>query len=300
MHRGRFDELEIFVRVVERGSLTAAAAALALPLATVSRKLKSLETRLGVQLVHRNTRRLAVSEAGRTLYEACAQAFSIIEAAETGIGYSSLEPTGTLRVLAPYAFGIVGLEPRLAEFRRRYPNIRLSLILNNQPLDLIEHGFDVAIRPAPVPDSTYRMRSLSRLTARLVASPAYLDRAGRPRTPAEVSQHALLSNQADMGPVRWSLRGPSGAAEVAGTPTFTANDPTILRQQAISGTGIALISEFLINRDIAEGILEPVLPGWSGQEDIQYVILFPHRTTIDRKIRAFVDFVVEVLGPGGA
>jgi DNA-binding transcriptional LysR family regulator len=296
----RLDELEIFVRVVERGTLTAAATALGLPLATVSRQLRALEARLGVQLLHRTTRRLSVTEAGRLFYERCSAALSTIEAAEAAAGSFRFEPSGTLRVLAPYAFGLVGLAPRLGEFRLRFPQIHLCLFLENQPLDLVEHGFDIAIRAGPVPDSSYTMRLLRPFVTQLVASPAYLDHAGRPQTPVEIDQHPLLAIATDIRPVRWGLKGPKGAAEITGAPIFAANDATLVRQLAINGAGIALLSEPTIRAAVAEGTLEVVLPEWSRQEDTQFVILYPRRATTDRKVKAFVDYMLEVLGPTAA
>lgn len=290
----RLDELEIYLRVVECGSFTAAAGRLGMPLATVSRKVRAIEDRLGVQLLRRTTRRLQITEAGREFYERCAQAMGQIDNAEADVRSLTSAPSGTLRVLAPYSIGMLGIEPNVEAFQRRHPHVRLCLFLDNQPLDLLQHGFDVAIRRGPVPDSTYTARHLLRVRPRLAASPAYLARAGRPRHPAEVARHALLATAGDGAPVHWALADAAGnTVDITALPVFAANDPAVVVRQAVRGAGIALLAETLLQDALAEGTLEILFPEWHGRQDIDYVVLFPRRAATDRKVRVFIDFLVE-------
>ncbi|CAM2165429.1 hypothetical protein BC2230_180019 [Burkholderia cepacia] len=199
-----FESIRIFLRVVERGNFTAAATQLDMPLSRVSRKVKQLEDDLGVQLLYRTTRRVSVTEAGRDYYERCLRAEDILLDADRQARALRMAPEGTLRVLVPYSIGLFELEPALAEFRRRYPLVQLVLIYDNNPLDLVEHGFDVALRAGVLTDSSYIARSLGWSQAKLAASPAYLDRVGRPATPQDLAQHDLLlvGRAASAGPPR--------------------------------------------------------------------------------------------------
>lgn len=298
-----FERIRIFLRVVERGSFTAAAAQLDMPLTSASRKVKSLEDELGVQLLYRTTRRVSVTEAGRDFYERCVQAESILDEASRSTRALRAEAEGTLRVLMPYAIGLIVLEPSLVAFRRRYPKVQLVLTYDNRPLDLIEHGFDVALRVGPLPDSEYSVRSLGWSRAKLVASPAYLARVGRPAAPQDLPAHDVLVMGGATPVSTWRLRSDAGAiAQVVVRPVLISNESVTLIRQAINGAGLALVSTQLTAHRLAQGELEIVLPQWRRADDIELSVLFPKRATLDRKVRAFVDFATEIfstwrLGP---
>jgi DNA-binding transcriptional LysR family regulator len=290
-----FERIRIFLRVVERGSFTAAAAQLGMPLTSASRKVKALEEDLGVQLLYRTTRRVWVTEAGRDYYERCVNAEAILDDANRSTRALRAEAEGTLRVLMPYAIGLVVLEPSLVEFRRRYPKVQLVLTYDNQPLDLIEHGFDVALRAGPLPDSEYSVRSLGWSRAKLVASPAYLARAGQPASPQDLPAHDILVMGEGAPVSTWRLRNEAGAvAEVVARPVLISNESVTLIRQAVNGAGLALISTQLTAHRILPGELEIVLPQWHRADDVELSVLFPRRATLDRKIRAFVDFATEI------
>jgi DNA-binding transcriptional LysR family regulator len=289
-----FENIQIFLRVVERGSFTAAALQLGLPLTSISRRLKALEDQLGVQLLYRTTRRVSVTEAGREYYERCVRAEEMLGEADRTIRAILTEPEGTLRVLTPYAPGLIILEPALIEFRRRYPRVQLLLTYDNNPLDLIEHGFDVALRTGPLPDSGYSARRLGLSRVRLAASPSYLDRAGRPATPQDLSNHDLLT-LGDTPLTTWRLKNDAGAiAEISSRPVLISNESATIIRQVVSGAGIGLITTPLMAHRLAQGVLEIVLPQWHRAADAEISALFPKRATLDRKVRAFVDFAVEV------
>lgn len=291
-----FNGIRVFLRVVERGSFTAAAAQLGLPLTTASRRVRALEARLGVQLLYRTTRRIRVTEAGRDYYERCVRAETLLEEAAEAARARHAEPQGTLRVLTPYAPGLIALEPTLAEFRKRFPKVQLVLTYDNHPLDLIEGGFDVALRTGPLPDSAgYAARSLGWSRARLVASRAYLDRHGRPAAPQDLAGHAILAVSDSAPLVTWQLKNDAGTViEVVLRPALVSNESATVIRQVANGAGIALVSVQLMAHRLAAGELEVVLPGWRRAQDSELSVLFPKRATQDPKVRAFVDFLREV------
>ncbi|MGA3683007.1 LysR family transcriptional regulator [Pseudomonas graminis] len=290
-----FESIRIFLRVVERGSFTAAAAQLGLPLTSASRKVKALEHQLGVQLLYRTTRRIWVTEAGRGYYERCVRAEEILDQANRATQALRVEPEGILRVLMPYAMGLIVLEPSLVEFRRRYPKVQLVLTYDDQPLDLIEHGFDAALRTGPLVDSEYSVRSLGWSRAKLVASSIYLNRVGRPTSPRELSNHDILVVGGGGPSATWRLKNDVGeVAEFIAKPVLISNESVTIIRQAINGAGIALISTQLTANRLAAGELEVVLPSWHRADDAQLYALFPRHATLDRKVRAFVDFAIEI------
>ncbi|AYD01447.1 LysR family transcriptional regulator [Neorhizobium sp. NCHU2750] len=290
-----FDGIRIFLRVAERGSFTAAAQQLGLPLTTVSRKVKALEDNLGIQLVYRTTRRVSVTEAGRAYYESCARAQEILEEADRSVRALRLEPSGTLRVLMPYTLGLIAVEPRLAEFRRRHPQVQIVLTYDNNPLDLIERGLDVALRYGPLADSVYAVRHLGWSRAKLAASPAYLDRHGEPASPADLVNHELLlmGSLAPLSTLRL-VDDRGDVAEVTVKPALMSNESGTLIRQAIAGEGIGLFSAQFSAALFHSGQLRPVLPQWRRARDMELTAVFPQHATLDLKVRAFVDFLVEV------
>lgn len=289
------ESIRVFLRVVERGSFTGAATQLSLPLTSVSRKVKKLEDDLGVRLLYRTTRRVWVTEAGREYYQRCIRAEEILQEADNLARSLHIEPEGMLRVLMPYTIGLSAVEPKLSEFRQRYPKVQLALTYDNYPLDLIEHGFDVALRTGPLSDSTYSARPLGWSHAKLAASPAYLDRFGRPENPQDLREHAIII----MGPgtplaTLRLLNEASEAINVMVKPILMSNEAATIIRQAVSGAGIALVSLQLVTQHIARGELEIVMPQWHRADDLELSALFPHRATSDRKVKVFVDFLSEV------
>ncbi|WP_233852986.1 LysR family transcriptional regulator [Paraburkholderia sp. HD33-4] len=289
-----WDRIRTFLRVVERGGFTAAAKQLGAPVTSVSRKVIALEEELGVRLLNRTTRHVSATQAGRELYDRCVQAEAIVDDAERVVRALREEPVGVLKILAPYTLGLTVLEPALTEFRRRYPQVRLELTLDNQPLDLIEHGFDIALHRGTLPDSGYMFRMLGQSRAVLVASPSYLDRAGRPELPEHLLQHALLV-LGRVEPATWRLLNPSGSVvEIIVSPAIASNESLALVRQAIGSAGIALASDQLVSRHVEQGKLEVVLPGWQRAEDTDVALLFPSQATLDRKVRLFIDYCVDI------
>lgn len=292
----RFDDVEVFVRVVERGSFHGAAQQLGIPATSVSRKVKALEDRLGVQLLHRTTRRVWPSDAGQAYYQRCVSAVALLDQADAQVRALTQEPEGILKVLMTHGTGILVVEPELVAFRARYPKVQLNITLDNHPLDLVEHGFDLAIRQGPVRDSSYHVRRLGLSPLHLLASPAYLDQAGRPQHPRELLEHTLIDVRTDPGQNIWALESPQGGVELRIEPSLVTNDPLLAVRHAISGGGITLLSRCFSRRRLVMGELEVVLPEWERREPLETVALFPARATLDLKVRVFLDFLAEAFG----
>ncbi|MEA2841496.1 MAG: hypothetical protein QOF41_2826 [Methylobacteriaceae bacterium] len=299
----RYDDLLIFVRVVERGSFVGAARQLGLPPTTVSRKVQELEARLGSQLLRRTTRRVAVTETGQAVYETAARGFAAIEEAETFARKRHDEPSGVLRVTMPHAFSRLQFEPWLPEFMARYPKIRLELLLTSTPLNLVEFGIDAAIRAGPQHDSSYIKRALYRGGFAVVASPAYLARVERPRTPRDLVDHpiAIVANMLDRSygphavPSTYSFTKDNQYEEIIFAPVMAVNDPDPLVAFALEGAGIAVVFEVMSRDYIASGALVNVLDDWRISAELEISILYTPRATMESKVKVFVDFMLEKL-----
>ncbi len=299
----RYDDLLIFVRVVERGSFVAAARQLGLPPTTVSRKVQELEARLGSQLLRRTTRRVDVTETGQAVYETAARGFAAMEEAEGFARSRHAEPSGVLRLTMPHAFSRLQFEPWLPEFMARYPKIRVELLLTSSPLNLIEYGIDVAIRAGPQHDSSYIKRALFRGGFAVVASPAYLARVERPRTPRDLMNHpiAIVANMLDRSqgshavPSTYSFEKEGKYEEVIFAPVLSVNDPDPLVAFALEGAGIAVVFGVMSRDYVARGELVDVFDDWHISASLELSILYTPRATMESKVKVFVDFMLEKL-----
>lgn len=291
------NEALVFARVVELGGFTAAAARLRMPKATVSRKVRDLETRLGTRLLNRTTRRVSLTEAGSAYFELASVALRGLEDAESAVTRLQDAPRGWLRVTAPL-LGATYLAGPIAEFQLRYPEIRIALELKNEIVDIVGQGIDVAIRAAPLGDSSFAVRALATVRQRLVASPGYLAAHPAPVTVADLAGHRLLAlgSRAAVGKLTWTLRTRHARGEreasVAFLPTLVANDPAPLHAAAVAGLGITLVPEPYVGADLQAGTLVSVLPGWLGGP-VPLSAVFASRRGMAPKVRVFVDFLVE-------
>ncbi|GAB3093372.1 LysR family transcriptional regulator [Lysobacter terrae] len=290
----------MFVRVVEHGSFTSAARSLGLPKTNVSRKVQELEERLGAQLLHRTTRRLGLTEAGKVYFELCQRIARDLDEAEGAVGQLQGGPRGWLRVTAPYEIGNEWIAPLIPELSRRHPEMRIELVLdafNSDPLDLIDKEIDVALRAGPLPDSTLAARRLAVLHTHVYATQAYVDRFGEPSHPDELIRHRTLAvarhYRRNNGYV-WPLQDGSRAAEFPIDPVFVANDPSSLRVAMLADEGLMLAGDLMARRYAASGTLRRVMSAWSGpQFDLN--VVFPRGRVQSPKVRAFVDFLLEQL-----
>lgn len=300
----KFDDLLVFVTVVERQSFVGAARQLGLPAGTVSRKIQELEARLGITLLNRTTRRVAVTETGREVYEAAARGFAAIEEAEKLARVHHDRPSGTLRIIAPHAFMHFVLTPLIPAFRALYPEIRMELIATNQPIDLIEHHADIAIRVGPQPDSSYVIRPLLRIPFCLVATSDYLNKHGHPRKPSDLRAHATAGLIAPGGTVSASARAPVAYVfekggrreEIAFNFTLAATEPMIVFDFALEHGGIGVVLENLAQDFVAAGTLQIVLADWTMTDEIELSVMYRRRATLDSKVRMFLEFLGKRVG----
>jgi DNA-binding transcriptional LysR family regulator len=281
------NELKTFRAILVEGSLSAAARRLGVTLAVVSKRLASLEARVGVRLIQRNTRSLSPTEEGASLLIDVQRALDAFETAEERLVGGRDEPVGTLRVNAPVSFGRRCVAPVLGVLASRYPRLSVSLQLDDTLADLVGQGLDVAIRIGALNDSSAMMRKLADNHRILVAAPAYLDRAGRPQTPEQAASHAFLRYGAASEP--WQLKGPNGrTGKIAAAARLRVDNGDTLHDWALAGLGIALKSEVDVAQDIATGRLERVLPEWdAGPAPI--VALYPSGAHLPLKTRVLLD-----------
>jgi DNA-binding transcriptional LysR family regulator len=289
----RLEEMEAFVRVVDAGSITAAADRMAMAKSAVSRRLTELEQRLGVQLLRRTTRTLRLTDTGRGFYERCLRILADVEEAESAVGQEHGTVRGRLRVALPLSFGLLHLGPAIADFMCRHPQVEFDLDFNDRQVDLLAEGFDVALRIADLQDSSLIARRLAPIHALVCASPDYLESHGPPRTPVELRNADCLVYTNIQEPARWSFRAPDGGAgSVEVRPHMQANNGDFLRQAAIAGRGVLLSPTFIVYRDIEEGKLAPVLEDYSWSAPSAYAV-YPQTRHLSRRVRVFVDYLVE-------
>ncbi|MBG6221553.1 MULTISPECIES: LysR family transcriptional regulator [unclassified Janthinobacterium] len=281
-------------RVVELGSFTAAGAALGISHSIVSRQIRQLESQLGAQLLNRTTRRFALTAAGREYYLASRDILDALDAADRAVAMHQAQPSGCLRINAPTAFGTLELAAWLPAFTRHYPHIHIDLVCNDRIVDLLDDGFDVALRLARgLPDSTLVARQLASSRTLAVASPAYLARHGHPATPQDLAQHNCLMYTAGDKPAEWLFTDAGGSVhKVAVRGSLQANTSIALREAAVGGMGIAGAAAFIVRDALRSGKLLEVLPGYTLRPRTLYA-LYPHSRQLSPKVRAFVDFAVQ-------
>lgn len=284
--------MQIFVKVVELGSFTRAADALDLSRAMATTHVARLEERLGVRLLHRTTRRLSLTEAGTAYYERCAALLAEMESLEASLEAMSETPRGVVKISAPVSFGHMHLAPALAEYLDRNPLVRLDVSLNDRTVDLVEEGYDLAVRIGRAIDSSLVARRLATMPMRLCAAPSYLERRGRPRHPADLAQHDCLA-YAYSGTANWAFEGPDGRREEVRIRAETrANNGELLRELAVHGHGIVLMPAFIVAEALANGQLESLLPGYDAGE-LAVFALYASRKYLAAKVRTLVDFLAE-------
>jgi DNA-binding transcriptional LysR family regulator len=290
-------DIAIFVKVVELSSFTAAAEALEMSQPVVSKAVTRLEEKLGARLLNRTTRRLSLTEAGSELYGRSVRALAEIENAELEVARFQTEPRGLLRVSAPMSFSILQLGPAVQSFLTRFPGVTLELSLDDRQVDLVEEGFDVAVRIGRLQDSNLIARKITPCRQVLCASPAYLAQRGEPERPEDLLEHRCILYSLLSAPREWRLVGPEGELHtVPINGTMQSNNGLVNRAAALAGGGIVLLPTFYLAEQLRSGTLKPVLCKFKPQELAVYAI-YPERRNLMPKVRAFVDFLATTFGP---
>jgi DNA-binding transcriptional LysR family regulator len=284
--------LALFVQVAEKGSLSGAADALGLSNPAATRYLASLENRLQVRLVERNTRRLYLTSEGQEFVERARHVLAELQDAEAALHSSALSPSGLLRVSASLSFSMQVIAPRLPKYHQRYPQVRVHIETANRYLDIIDNGIDVAIRTREYePDSTITIRRLAATRCILAASPAYLAGRGRPLSPAELHNHDLLVYVHANNPNELKFVRGSDQQIVTAQGLLESNDGQVLRAAALNGLGILIQPSYILYDDLVAGRLVPVLEDWDLPR-LQINIAYPSRKHLSAKVRSFIDFMV--------
>lgn len=281
-------DIELFVAVAETASFTRAAARLGMPVSTLSRRLTELEASLGLSLLVRSTRRVALTEAGAQYFARCAAIVEAAREAREQVQGLAATPSGLLRISLEADVGAIFVAPVIAAFAAAYPAVRLDLDLSPRRVDLLAEGFDLAIRIGTLPDSGLTVRQLAALKVGLFASPTYLAAHGTPATPDDLPRHARLHllHQADDG--AWDLTDPNGRrTHVAAASMIATNNMSMIRSLARLGLGIAVMDEVMAEEDVAAGALRRVLPGWH-LPPVPVSALTPARL-LPAKTRAFLE-----------
>ena len=291
-----FQEMAVFSKVVAAGSLSAAARELGLSPALISRRLAGLEARLGVRLINRTTRSLRLTDEGAGYYDTCTRVLAEIEEADAAVSAGRVEPQGALKVAIPASFGHRHVAPLIPEFASRYPQVRLALSLSDRNVNVIDEGFDLAIRIAHLEDSSLAARRLAPNRRVVCASPAYLERHGTPRTPQDLAQHNCLT--ANDFVMSWDYKEPDGRpGSVRVSGRYACDNWEVLREWALAGMGVALKSTWDVHRHLEDGSLVSVCPGYTFGSDVAIYAVYPHRRFLPAKTRVFIEFLAASFGP---
>ncbi len=283
--------LAIFVKVGERRSFVGAARELGISQSGVSNAISRLEDRLGVRLLARTTRRVNLTEDGAAYLERCRRVLEDLDDAEQVLTRARTTPSGRLRIDMPVSYGRLKIVPQLGAFQARYPEVELALTFRDRYIDLVEEGIDVAVRFGPLSDSSLIARRLSETRFQVVGSPAYLARAGRPRTPADLKQHeCLVLAQREGRPRDWRFRHRGEDVVVTPPSRMSFSDGAAICTAACAGYGLAQMHDYYSAGPIAAGELEPVLENFRSGPDPIFLV-YPQTRHLSPKVRAFVDFM---------
>lgn len=288
----RAGEMEVFQRVVDSGSFSEAARQMLMTPSTVSKLIGRIETRLGVRLLERSTRRLALTEEGRIYYERSQALLADLAEIEQELSQGAAQVTGMVRVTASVGFGIVALEPLLPAFRQAYPNVTLDLSLSDEIVDLYLDRTDVAFRVGALASSGLTARKIGTAQRKVVAAPAYLARRGVPQTLDDLAQHDCLGFNFRRSAPLWPLRDGGRIIDRSVTAPLLANNGETVRRMAVLGMGLARMGEFHVREDLRAGRLVEVLAGATRTDTEDIHALFLGGARLPHRVRAFLDFMV--------
>ena len=295
----KFQSISAFARVVEAGSFAGAAKRLGVSVSSISRLVADLEAHLGVRLLNRTTRRISLTEAGRAFHERSIQLLADLEEAEASASEGAAVPRGTLRLSCPVTFGTEHVAPAIAQFMRKYPAVKVEIELSDRTVDLVDEGFDAAVRIGAVRGQNLVARRVGTTKLVCCASPSYLREHGEPRTPDDLAKHDCLLYQYAPQRDTWPFTDKQGSERrirVSG-PAY-ANNGAFLTALACDGIGIAYEPDFIVGQDVRAGRLVPILRGYTGMVGAISVV-YASRRHLSAKVRAFSDFFAQYLAPAG-
>ena len=290
-------EMGVFVQVVDAGSFSAAARALRVTPSAISKQIARLEGRLGVRLLQRSTRQIAVTEEGRAYFQNAARILADVAETERALASAKGEPVGTLRVNTSIAFGRRQIAPILPEFMARYPKLRIDLSCSDAIIDLVEENVDVAIRIAHLTDSSLVARKLADNRRIVCAAPDYIARRGKPERPDDLKQHNCLTLSYASSLNVWEFEERDGLKRIEVSGNIESNVTEMIYDLGLAGMGILRSSEFVVGADIRAGRLVPLLTEYQQPESPPMWAVYPHRRHLSARVRALVDFLVEKFTP---
>ncbi|MBB5047154.1 DNA-binding transcriptional LysR family regulator [Rhodopseudomonas rhenobacensis] len=290
------ERLRTFVRVAERGNLSAVARELGIGQSTVTRQLRELEQAVGVPLLSRTTRRVTMTTEGSRYYADCVQILRLVEQAGDEVRGTRGAAAGTIRISCTAGFGVLHLTRLIFAFQDRYPDIGIDLNLSDQRVDLVREGIDLAIRLAPLTDSSMKLRTLGQSQRLLVASPDYLAARGRPAVPQDLAAHQCIRMSNVAGSDTLALQGPDGERhEVPFVGRFVVDHGLAVRKALVAGRGIAASHRWLVDDLLAAGRVEAILPDFKLPTMPLSMLIVPERAGIAR-VRLLIDFLVDEIG----
>jgi len=288
----KYEEIETFIRVVEAGSLTKAAEQLKIAKSAVSRRLKELETRLGVQVMTRTTRKLTLTDTGETLYNRFVVLLADWEESESAASDAQAALAGSIRIAAPLSFGVAHLGPAIIDFMREHPLVDFDIDFSDRKVDLIAEGMDLAIRIGDLPDSSLIARKIAAMCIVATASPRYLKEHGEPQTPDDLKGHKELRYGYRQSSI-WPYKTPDGVeGQIEMMPRLRATNGEFLRDAAIAGEGILIEPRFILYENLRDGSLVEILPDYRWPELSAYAV-YPPTRHLSVRVRAFVNFLTE-------
>ncbi|HWA12783.1 MAG TPA: LysR family transcriptional regulator [Burkholderiales bacterium] len=286
----RLMAMEVFVRIVETGSFSAVAREMGMTQPTVSKQLTALEKKLRTRLLNRSTRQLSLTEAGSAYYESSKRIIDTVREAEGNLGILQTQLTGVLRVNSSIGLGQTYLGPLLLKFQDAHPGLSLDLSYADRFVDLVEEGIDVAIRIGKLNDSTLAARRIGSSQRCVIASPAYLEKHGRPRVPADLVNHNCLLYAYLSTGNEWTFQGPGGEIRVKVSGNFRANNGEAIRQAVFANLGIAVSPDWLIQHELEQGRLVAILEDFAPPP-AEINAVYPSARHVSAKVRAFTEFV---------
>jgi len=282
--------MRLFVEVASRGSFTAAAEKTGLSRAQLSKSVMQLESFLGARLLNRTTRKISLTETGQIYFERCVSILQEVEEADSVAREMTDNPSGNLLLAAPTSFGVLHLQDLIPQYLKKYPNVQISLSLNDRFVDVIAEGFDLVIRIAQLADSSLISRRIAPCKRVFCASPDYLNNFGTPKVPQDLAIHRCLIYSNELKPDNWELHGPEGIESVRTNGPFCSDNGDLLRSAAVAGLGVTLLPTFIVGADLMAGRLRQVLSEYCPPEIAIYAV-FPSRKYLSIKVRSFIEFL---------